>query len=178
MLPKGVDIFGVDDQTCSSWLHFLFFQSNPQSYLFSSFFFCSSFCLDFPYPHTNSLLYREYWIIYRGPSFLAVVWFGSSPIPYTPLFRQQVVSLSQSSCMSPGEDTKGSGGGVGEEPNHTTARNPVSQGLQRDVVYLGWPIAPLYICPKSGGWGEISANEYSCPHGALINFGDLASYLT
>jgi hypothetical protein len=23
---------------------------------------------------------REYWIIYRGPSFLAVIWFGSSPI--------------------------------------------------------------------------------------------------
>ncbi len=25
---------------------------------------------------------REYWMIYRGPGFLAVVWFGFSPIPF------------------------------------------------------------------------------------------------
>ncbi len=30
---------------------------------------------------------REYWMIYRGPGFLAVIWFGSYP-----LSRQQVVS--------------------------------------------------------------------------------------
>ncbi len=28
---------------------------------------------------------REYLMIYRGPGFLAVVWFGSTPIPYPPL---------------------------------------------------------------------------------------------
>jgi hypothetical protein len=27
---------------------------------------------------------REYWMIYRGPGFLGVVWFGSSPTPYLP----------------------------------------------------------------------------------------------
>jgi hypothetical protein len=35
--------------------------------------------------------------------------------------------------------------------------------------------------PKCGGWGwgcGVPANEYSCAHGAQINFGDPASYLT
>jgi hypothetical protein len=31
--------------------------------------------------------------------------------------------------------------------------------------------------PKWGG-GGVSANEYSCTHGAQINFGDLTPYLT
>jgi len=29
-----------------------------------------------------------------------------------------------------------------------------------------------------GGVAGVSANEYSCAHGAQINFGDLSSYLT
>jgi hypothetical protein len=29
-----------------------------------------------------------------------------------------------------------------------------------------------------GEGGGVSANEYSCAHGAQINFGDLTSYLT
>jgi hypothetical protein len=35
------------------------------------------------------------------------------------------------------------------------------RGLQRDVVYLGWPIAPLYMSPNKGGGGScgVSANE-------------------
>ncbi len=41
-----------------------------------------------------------------------------------------------------------------------------SRGLQRDVVYLGWPIAPSYMSPNAGGRGgggcEVSATEYSC----------------
>ncbi len=27
---------------------------------------------------------RKYWMIYRGPGFLAVIWFGSSPNPFSP----------------------------------------------------------------------------------------------
>ncbi len=36
-------------------------------------------------------------------------------------------------------------------------------GLQRDVVYLGWPIAPSYMSPNAGVGGScgVSANEYS-----------------
>ncbi len=32
----------------------------------------------------ESQLASEYWIIYRGPDFFAVVWFGSSPRPSPP----------------------------------------------------------------------------------------------
>ncbi len=55
------------------------------------------------------------------------------------------------------------------------------RGSQRDVVYLGWPMAPSYTSPNAGngGWGgAVSANEYSCAHGAQKNFGDLTPYLT
>ncbi len=42
-------------------------------------------------------------------------------------------------------------------------------GLQRDVVYLDWPIKPSYMSPNAGvGGGRggcgVSANEYSCIH--------------
>jgi hypothetical protein len=42
-----------------------------------------------------------------------------------------------------------------------------NSGLFYESQYGGW----------GGGWG-VSANEYSCAHGAQINFGDLPSYLT
>ncbi len=62
---------------------------------------------------------------YRGAGFLANIGFGSSPIPLPPFTRQQVVSHSQSSCVSPDELTDvGGGGGGGEESNHTAARKP------------------------------------------------------
>ncbi len=48
---------------------------------------------------------REYWIIFRGPGFPAVVWFGSKPPPPPTLpptsfttFRQQIFSLSLPVC--------------------------------------------------------------------------------
>jgi hypothetical protein len=46
-------------------------------------------------------------------------------LPHPP-FRQQVVPLSQSSCVSQVKLTDRRGGweGVGKEPNHTTARRP------------------------------------------------------
>jgi hypothetical protein len=60
-------------------------------------------------------------MIHIGPGFLAVL----APTPHlTPLFRQQVVSLSQSSCVFPVKltDFQRGGVGVGEEPNHTTRK--------------------------------------------------------
>ncbi len=57
-------------------------------------------------------------------------------------------------------------------------------GSQRDVVYLDWPIVFSYMSPNAGEGGEgvvagsQPANEYSCAHGAQINFGDLTPYLT
>ncbi len=52
------------------------------------------------------------------------------------------------------------------------------RGLQRDVVYLGWPIAPSYTSPNARGWGVVSTAVYITWHGAQINFGDLTPYLT
>ncbi len=60
---------------------------------------------------------REYWIIYRGPGFLRVLWFGSSPTPSSNLSRQNA---------QPGTNRKTEKerhmltveGRVGEEPNH------------------------------------------------------------
>ena len=48
------------------------------------------------------------------------------------------------------------------------------RGSQRDVVYLGWPIASTYMSPNAGGWGGEGARGlsqwvhlwYSCAHGA------------
>ncbi len=67
-------------------------------------------------PLVNSLLFLvfyqlEHWMIYRGPGFLlAIVWFGSCPLPS---FRQQIVSLCQCSCVSPFRVTDWRGGGGG-----------------------------------------------------------------
>ncbi len=54
----------------------------------------------------------------------------------------------------------------------------VVQGVTKSVVFLGWPITPSYMSPNAGGIkvGGVSANEYSCTHGAQINFGDLTPY--
>jgi hypothetical protein len=64
-------------------------------------------------------------MMYRGPGFLAV--YDSAPRPHPPPSCQQVVSLSQSSCVSPVELNNGGEEGKGrvdEEPNHTTAKKP------------------------------------------------------
>ncbi len=57
--------------------------------------------------------------------------------------------------------------------------------LQRDVFYLGWPIAPSCMSPNAGGCGRgelrpcgISANEYSCIHRSTNKLWRSNSYLT
>ncbi len=63
--------------------------------------------------------------------------------------------------------------------SYTTFLFEWNRGLQRDVVYLGWPMAPTNMSPNAedrGGGSVVSANEYSCAHGAQINFGDLTPY--
>jgi hypothetical protein len=68
-------------------------------------------------------------MFYRGPGFPPTLRFAP-PLPTPPLASQQVVSLSQSSYVSPvelaGREMVGEevGEGVGMEPNHTIARKP------------------------------------------------------
>ncbi len=92
-------------------------------------FFCLIFCLQV-YVLTVYVS-REYWMIYRGPGFLAVVWFGSSP---TPPPSANCLSLSPPLSLSPHlsklivcrRSSDGSGRrGMEEGPNHTTARSLV-----------------------------------------------------
>jgi hypothetical protein len=66
--------------------------------------------------HMNS---REYWMIYRGPGFLVVVWFGSSaPSTVRKLDRRNAGRARKRNNLQTGEE----GEGEGEEPNHKTAR--------------------------------------------------------
>ncbi len=62
----------------------------------------------------------------------------------------------------------------------TTQQSSSCRGLQRDVVYLDWPIAPSYMSPNAGGGGELRglSQWVKLYTGAQISFGDLTPYLT
>jgi hypothetical protein len=63
----------------------------------------------------------EYYMIYRGPVFLAVVLFGSSPtLPVSKLDCRHTGRLRKRDKLVAGE--REGGKGMGEESNHTTAR--------------------------------------------------------
>ncbi len=68
---------------------------------------------------------REHWLIYRGPGFLAVAWFGSTSTPPPSPPPQQLVSPFQSS-QSPVELTDGRGGGGG-------------RGAKSNDIEKAWP---------------------------------------
>jgi hypothetical protein len=56
---------------------------------------------------------REYWMIDRGPGFLLVVWFGSSPIPFPPPSLSRLsLFLSLPVCRRSSLPTGGGGGGA------------------------------------------------------------------
>ncbi len=72
--------------------------------------------------------------------------------------------------------------GATSEPRSWNFRNMESvqdsRGSQRDVVYLGLPIALSSKCGGKEGNCGVSANVYSCAHGGQINYGDLTPCLT
>ncbi len=67
------------------------------------------------------MISREYWIIYRGPDFLATQQLGSSPTSF-PLYLPSASCLSLSVFLCVAGRAKGMKGEG--EPNHTTARKP------------------------------------------------------
>jgi hypothetical protein len=112
----------------------------------------------------------------RGPVFFAVVLPASSshPSPVSP--HGQAVPATQRE-ESPSWKRKEDdviawylpgGGGVDR-----------SRGLQRDVVYLGWPIAPSFRSPNAVGVGELRglSQWIQLYKEAKISFGDLTPYL-
>ncbi len=107
-----------------------------------------------------------------------------SPRPWRPLHpARPTVAGPRSCCCHPRLPhrrhlSRQKGGGVNE-------LTEVSRGLQRDVVYIFWPIAPSYTgtSPNAGGgMGScgVSSNEYpySCTHHETWSFGDLPPSLT
>jgi hypothetical protein len=52
-----------------------------------------------PFINLKSAL-SEYWMIYRGPGFLAVVWFGSTPTSFPPLPSPTCFSFSVLLCVA------------------------------------------------------------------------------
>ncbi len=64
---------------------------------------------------------REYWMIYRGPGFLAVIWFGSFPTSSpSPVSKASCLCLLVFLCVADRAYWRemGGGGGEEEEPNH------------------------------------------------------------
>ncbi len=63
---------------------------------------------------------------------------------------------------------------------YQSVQKNLSRGLQRDVVYLGWPKAPSHMSPNAGAGGELRglSQWVQLYIGAQINFGDLTPYLT
>jgi hypothetical protein len=64
---------------------------------------------------------RDYWMVYRGPGFLSVVWFGSSPT--SPLSRQKARPATHRKTDKKRQCADKEGG---EAPNHTNAKKPGS----------------------------------------------------
>jgi hypothetical protein len=62
---------------------------------------------------------------------------------------------------------------------YQSVKKILSRGLQRDVVYLGWPKAASHMSPYAGEGGELRglSQWVQLYIGAQINFGDLTPYL-
>ncbi len=84
----------------------------------------------------DTSLVRQYWMIYRGPGFLAVVWFGSTPTPFSLLLSATCLffSVFLRLCVGGRAYWGERGEGVGMEPIHTTT----------------WKLGPLLIIHVSG----------------------------
>jgi hypothetical protein len=120
-------------------------------------YFCTVQCIINPYNKSilllgGSLRYslsREYWVFYRGPGFIAVLWFGSPPLP-------SVNSTEDTQDDWERETTCLQGEGVVEEPNHTSARKPWSLnhsifsacGTCRESNRRLWNVAPYLVTPQ------------------------------
>ncbi len=91
---------------------------------------------------------RDYWMIYRGPGFLAVVWLGSSPINLS-LFLSSPVCRWSSFLTEEGER------GWGRSKNHRTAKKQWSS--VNCSILSGWrsALATLSVSVAGGRMQQI-----------------------
>jgi hypothetical protein len=75
------------------------------------------------YPIKTWVTTSEYCMIYKGPGFLAVARFGSSPLPPPPPSSQSSVSKRHTGRLRKRVNLLMEEG-VGKEPDHTTPRKP------------------------------------------------------
>ncbi len=90
---------------------------------------------------------REYWMIYEGPGFLAVAWFGSSPTPFPPLPSASCLYFSVFLCrVSAVELTDGRGGsGRGAKSDHRKKAWPsTNHSILSDLQHIS-PSPPYYF---------------------------------
>jgi hypothetical protein len=89
---------------------------------------------------------REFWMIYRGPGFLAVVWFGYSHISFSPSPARKLSLFPESSCVSLDEVTDGRGGGQ-EAESYEPRKSLV---FYKPFNTLWFPPPP----PPASKWGQ------------------------
>ncbi len=105
---------------------------------------------------------KEDWIIYGGPDFLAVVWFGSTPTP-SPLSLEQHVFLSHSFSVSPVQDGKGGWRGRAWSRIIQPQKKPGPQSflvwkkstLYCTVDYLSFNLSFHCVAWRVRGWSQI-----------------------
>ncbi len=81
---------------------------------------------------------REYWMIYRGPGFLAVVWFGSSLSP--PIPSASCRTFSGFLCVA--VRAYWGGGGVAKSYDRKKAWAFVNHSILSDIPSLSSPSSP------------------------------------
>ncbi len=99
-----------------------------------------TFWLSFEFP-------REYWLTYRGPGFLAVIWFGSSPTPSPPLPSVSSTGDTQEDWEKIDNLLPGEGGGEGcgrraESYDRKTVWSSVKHSILSGIKSA--PAAPCY----------------------------------
>jgi hypothetical protein len=119
-----------------------------------SFHLESGFVLPPPHPFLISFItsIQRVWMIQIGPGFLAVIWFGPSP-----LSNQQVFHLYQTSCVSPVELSDGRGWAVGGEAKSYDGEKTWSSIHH---LILSASICTLLPLPPSDSRGWNDKNKY------------------
>jgi hypothetical protein len=107
---------------------------------------------------------REYWVIYRGPGFLAVVWFGSLPTPFPllsvyKLVRRRTGRLRKRDKLLTGEGRKGGGP---ESYDRKKAWSSINHSILSGLAYYNYN--PRRICRKKATLIDLSFHDQH-PHG-------------